>query len=104
MEKLLAFADDEAVLDELTAVKKANKAALADWLLRTQKVSVNTDAVFDIQSKRLHEYKRQQLNLLYLIHQYYEIKQGTCCRAAGEHLWCQAAQPIPSQRTSSTPC
>ena len=76
LEKLLAFADDEAVLGELTAVKKANKAALADWLLRTQKVSVNPDAVFDIQSKRLHEYKRQQLNLLYLIHQYYEIKAG----------------------------
>ena len=52
LEKLLAFADDEAVLDQLTAVKKANKEALADWLLRTQKVSVNTDAVFDIQSKR----------------------------------------------------
>lgn len=72
----MAFADDEAVLEQLTAVKKANKEALADWLLRTQKVSVNTDAVFDIQSKRLHEYKRQQLNLLYLIHQYYEIKAG----------------------------
>ena len=64
------------MLEQLTAVKKANKEALADWLLRTQKVSVNTDAVFDIQSKRLHEYKRQQLNLLYLIHQYYEIKAG----------------------------
>ena len=76
LEKLLAFADDEAVLGELTAVKKANKAALADWLLRTQKVTVNPDAMFDIQSKRLHEYKRQQLNLLYLIHQYYEIKAG----------------------------
>ena len=76
LEKLLAFVDDETVLSELTAVKKANKEALADWLLHTQKVSVNTDAVFDIQSKRLHEYKRQQLNLLYLIHQYYEIKAG----------------------------
>ena len=76
LEKLLAFADDEAVLDELTAVKKTNKAALADWLLRTQNVTVNTKAVFDIQSKRLHEYKRQQLNLLYLIHQYHEIKAG----------------------------
>ena len=76
LEKLLAFAEDETVLSELTAVKKANKEALADWLLHTQKVSVNTDAVFDIQSKRLHEYKRQQLNLLYLIHQYYEIKAG----------------------------
>ena len=76
LEKLLAFADDETVLNELTAVKKANKAALAEWLLRTQKVTVNPDAVFDIQSKRLHEYKRQQLNLLYLIHQYHEIKAG----------------------------
>ena len=76
LEKLLAFADDETVLNELTAVKKANKEALADWLLHTQKVTVNTDAVFDIQSKRLHEYKRQQLNLLYLIHQYHEIKAG----------------------------
>ena len=76
LEKLLAFVDDETVLSELTAVKKANKEALADWLLHTQKVTVNTDAVFDIQSKRLHEYKRQQLNLLYLIHQYYEIKAG----------------------------
>ena len=70
LEKLLAFADDETVLGELTAVKKANKEALADWLLRTQNVKVNTEAVFDIQSKRLHEYKRQQLNLLYLIHKY----------------------------------
>ena len=76
LEKLLAFADDETVLNELTAVKKTNKAALAEWLLRTQKVTVNPDAVFDIQSKRLHEYKRQQLNLLYLIHQYHEIKAG----------------------------
>ena len=76
LEKLLAFADDETVLNELTAVKKTNKAALAEWLLRTQKVTVNPDAMFDIQSKRLHEYKRQQLNLLYLIHQYHEIKAG----------------------------
>ena len=76
LEKLLAFADDETVLNELTAVKKTNKAALAEGLRRTQKVTVNPDAVFDIQSKRLHEYKRQQLNLLYLIHQYHEIKAG----------------------------
>ena len=86
LEKLLAFAGDETVLNELTAVKKANKEALADWLLHTQNVTVNTEAVFDIQSKRLHEYKRQQLNLLYLIHQYHEIKQVICRRAAGEHL------------------
>ena len=76
LEKLLAFQDDETVLKELTEIKKANKQALADWLLETQNVKISTDAVFDIQSKRLHEYKRQQLNLLYLIHQYYEIKAG----------------------------
>lgn len=76
LEKLMDFADDTAVLNELTDVKKANKEALADWLLRTQNVVLNTNAVFDIQSKRLHEYKRQQLNLLYLIHTYYEIKAG----------------------------
>lgn len=76
LEKLLAFADDAAVLEELREVKTENKEALADWLRRTQGVTVNTGAMFDIQSKRLHEYKRQQLNLLYLIHQYHEIKAG----------------------------
>ena len=76
LEKLLHFADDAAVLEELREVKTENKEALADWLRRTQGVTVNTSAMFDIQSKRLHEYKRQQLNLLYLIHQYHEIKAG----------------------------
>ena len=76
LEKMMAFADDAAVLEELREVKSENKEALADWLRRTQGVSVNTGAMFDIQSKRLHEYKRQQLNLLYLIHQYHEIKAG----------------------------
>ena len=74
LEKLLAFADDEAVLGELTTVKKANKAALADWLLRTQKVAVNPDAVFDIQSKRLHEYKRQLLNAMHIIYLYQQLQ------------------------------
>ena len=76
LEKLLQFADDAAVLEELREVKTENKEALADWLRRTQGVTVNPGAMFDIQSKRLHEYKRQQLNLLYLIHQYHEIKAG----------------------------
>ena len=76
LEKLLAFADDAAVLEELREVKTENKEALAEWLRRTQGVTVATGAMFDIQSKRLHEYKRQQLNLLYLIHQYHEIKAG----------------------------
>ena len=74
--KLLAYKDDVETLQRFSQVKAANKKALADWLEHTQGVKVNTDAMFDIQSKRLHEYKRQQLNLLYLIHQYYEIKAG----------------------------
>ncbi len=76
LEKLAAFTEDENVLKQLTAIKRDNKAALADWLKHTQNVTVNTDSLFAIQSKRLHEYKRQQLNLLYLIHQYFEIKAG----------------------------
>ena len=76
LEKLLACKDDVDMLQRFSKVKADNKKALADWLQRTQGVTVNTDAMFDIQSKRLHEYKRQQLNLLYLIHQYYEIKAG----------------------------
>lgn len=76
LEKLLNFTTDERILKELVTIKKSNKIALADWLKTTQGVTVNPDNMFAIQSKRLHEYKRQQLNLLYLIHQYYEIKAG----------------------------
>ena len=76
LEKLLNFTTDERILKELVTIKKSNKIALADWLKTTQGVTVNPNNMFAIQSKRLHEYKRQQLNLLYLIHQYYEIKAG----------------------------
>ena len=76
LEKLLDFEQDETVLRKLTEIKKENKKALADWLREKQGVEINTDALFTIQSKRLHEYKRQQLNLLFLIHQYLEIKAG----------------------------
>ena len=76
LEKLLPYAENVDTLQEFSAVKSQNKQALADWLKRTQNVTIDPNAMFDIQSKRLHEYKRQQLNLLYLIHQYYEIKAG----------------------------
>lgn len=76
LEKLANFTTDEKILNELVSIKKNNKKALADWLQKTQGVTVNPNSMFAIQSKRLHEYKRQQLNLLYLIHQYYEIKAG----------------------------
>lgn len=76
LEKLMDFADDETVLKKLADIKHDNKKALANWLKHTQNITVNPDSIFTIQSKRLHEYKRQQLNLLYLIHQYFEIKAG----------------------------
>lgn len=76
LEKLMDFTDTEKVLKQLADIKHDNKTALAAWLKHTQKVVVNPDSMFMIQSKRMHEYKRQQLNLLYLIHQYFEIKAG----------------------------
>ena len=76
LEKLTAFADDRKVQEKLLNIKKANKKAFAEWLEEKQGIRVNRNAMFMIQSKRLHEYKRQQLNLLYLIHQYHEIKDG----------------------------
>ncbi len=76
LEKLLAFADDDSVLERLARIKTDNKKALADWLYGRQGLKINSDAMFSIQSKRLHEYKRQQLNLLFLIHQYLEIRSG----------------------------
>ena len=57
-------------------IKTSNKKKLSEWLYKKQGVKLNPDSIFSIQSKRLHEYKRQQLNLLYLIHQYFEIKSG----------------------------
>ena len=74
--KLLAYENDTPVLERLAAIKKENKRELCRWLKQEQGITVNPGAMFDIQSKRLHEYKRQQLNLLYLIHQYFEIKAG----------------------------
>ena len=76
LERLLAYENSTPVLERLAAIKKENKRELCRWLKQEQGITVNPDAMFDIQSKRLHEYKRQQLNLLYLIHQYFEIKAG----------------------------
>ena len=76
LKKLEKFLNDDAVLDKLLATKAGKKADLAAYLKRTQGLDVNADAIFDIQVKRLHEYKRQQLNVLYIIHKYFEIKAG----------------------------
>ncbi len=74
--KLLDFADDPAFLDRLGRVKRANKRRFADWLYRHQGAVIDPDSVFDVQSKRLHEYKRQQLNLLWIIDRYLRIRAG----------------------------
>ena len=76
MEKLLAFAEDDAVLKKLAAIKKDNKAAFGKWIKLHQGTEIDDSAVFDVQSKRLHEYKRQQLNLLWIIREYQQIKAG----------------------------
>ena len=76
LKKLLAYTNDTEVLSKIRTIKKDNKKQLAAWLADKQGIQLNTDAMFSIQSKRLHEYKRQQLNLLFLIHEYLEIKAG----------------------------
>ena len=75
LEKLLAFKDDEKVLDRLVEIKHANKEALCKYLEETQGVKVSPDTIFDIQIKRLHEYKRQLLNILHIMYLYNQIKE-----------------------------
>ena len=76
LEKLLSFKNDDSVLDSILAIKKEKKRQLADYLKHTQGVVIDENSIFDIQVKRLHEYKRQQMNLLWAIHKYLEIKNG----------------------------
>ncbi len=76
LEKLADFVNDDAVLEKLLSIKDARKAVLRDFLKHTQDIDINADSIFDIQVKRLHEYKRQQMNTLYVIHKYFEIKAG----------------------------
>lgn len=76
LEKLLEYKDDETVLKKLREIKMHSKEELRDYLKMTQNVEIDSDSVFDIQIKRLHEYKRQQMNALYAIYKYKEIKKG----------------------------
>ena len=76
LEKLGNFINDDAVLDNVLEIKDGKKADLAAYLKETQGLDVPADSIYDIQVKRLHEYKRQQLNVLYIIHKYFEIKGG----------------------------
>lgn len=76
LEKLGQYAEDEAVLNKLLSVKNQKKRELAAYLKTSQGMEIDENSIFDIQVKRLHEYKRQQMNALYVIHKYFEIKEG----------------------------
>ena len=76
LEKLLEYKDNDEVLDKILAVKTAKKQELADYLKETQNIEIDPTSIYDIQIKRLHEYKRQQLNAIYAIHKYLSIKAG----------------------------
>ena len=76
LEKLLDYKDNQDVLDRLAEIKMNRKKDLAAYVKEAEGVTLNPDSIFDIQVKRLHEYKRQQMNALYIIHKYLEIKSG----------------------------
>lgn len=76
LEGLLAHKDDDALKQELEKIKHHNKRKLQRHLAKTQGVEVNPNSIFDVQIKRMHEYKRQQMNVLYVIHKYLDIKAG----------------------------
>jgi len=76
LEELLKYKDDTEVLDKLAQIKKHNKEKLVAHIKKNEGIELDVNSVFDIQVKRLHEYKRQQMNALYIIHKYFEIKGG----------------------------
>ncbi|HER2289010.1 TPA: glycogen/starch/alpha-glucan family phosphorylase [Streptococcus pyogenes] len=76
LEKLMAFADDKAVHAKLAEIKFNNKLALKRYLKDNKDIELDEHSIIDTQIKRFHEYKRQQMNALYVIHKYLEIKKG----------------------------
>lgn len=76
LEDLLQYQNDSAVLDRIGEIKQNNKLALTEYIRAHEGVELDSNGIFDIQIKRLHEYKRQQMNALYIIHKYLEIKNG----------------------------
>lgn len=76
LKNLLKFAGDKNVYDNFLEIKTDNKRNLAEYLKQTQGIEINPQSIFDIQIKRLHEYKRQQMNALYIIYKYFDIKAG----------------------------
>ena len=76
LEQLLPFKDDTAFCEKYDAVKQNNKIRLAKWLKEHQNIVIDTDSIFDVQAKRLHEYKRQLMNILHVIYLYFKIKDN----------------------------
>ena len=76
LEDLGKFINDDAVLDKVLNIKQQKKTELAAYIKKTEGIELDDKSIYDIQVKRLHEYKRQQLNALYIIHKYLEIKRG----------------------------
>ena len=76
LQKLGQYIENEEILKQLLEVKQENKSALAEYIRKTQGQEIHPDSIFDIQIKRLHEYKRQQMNILFVIDKYLEIKEG----------------------------
>ncbi len=76
LEDLLTYKDDYSVLTKIMEIKKTKKKQLVEYIQEHEGIKLDEDSLFDVQVKRLHEYKRQQMNVLYIIHQYLEIKEG----------------------------
>ena len=76
LQDLIKYIDDEEVLKQLLDIKYENKIKLKNYLKKVQSIEINENSIFDIQIKRLHEYKRQQMNALYVIYKYLQIKKG----------------------------
>ena len=76
LEKLLAFENDEAVLNKLEEIKMEKKLEFKEYMEKNQGLTIDENSIIDVQVKRLHEYKRQQMNALYAIYKYLDIKAG----------------------------
>lgn len=76
LEKLKSYIEDKAVLNKILDIKKNKKVELKNYLKKTQDIDIDEGSIYDIQVKRLHEYKRQQMNALWVIYKYFEIKSG----------------------------
>ena len=95
LKKLEKYLSDKGALDTLLKIKTDNKAEFVDYIKRTQNITLNPNSIFDIQVKRLHEYKRQQLNALFVIHKYLEIKKGNIPENSYHcYIWCKGSSGL----------